>query len=41
MRIYCQDIADILRRMSSNEWAERKDSLTSLHQIIRMGRTFR
>jgi len=35
-----EDIADVIRRMSSNEWAERKDGLTSLYHMIRAGRTF-
>ncbi|CAF0958381.1 unnamed protein product [Rotaria sordida] len=35
-----EDVSDILRRMSSNEWAERKESLASLYHTIRSGRTF-
>ncbi|CAF1036417.1 unnamed protein product [Rotaria sordida] len=35
-----EDVTDILRRMSSNEWAERKESLASLYHTIRSGRTF-
>ncbi|CAF1218202.1 unnamed protein product, partial [Adineta ricciae] len=35
-----EDIADVLRRMSSNEWAERKESLSSLYHMIRAGRVF-
>ncbi|CAF1131653.1 unnamed protein product [Adineta steineri] len=35
-----EDIADVLRRMASNEWAERKESLASLYHMIRAGRTF-
>lgn len=38
---FLQDIADILRRMASNEWAERKESLSSLHYMIRGGRSLR
>ena len=36
-----QDIADVLRRMSSNEWAERKDGLASLYHMVRSGRSFK
>ncbi|CAF0978802.1 unnamed protein product [Didymodactylos carnosus] len=35
-----EDVADVLRRMSSNEWAERKEGLTTLHHMIRSGRVF-
>ncbi|CAF3401805.1 unnamed protein product [Rotaria socialis] len=35
-----EDIADVLRRMQSNEWTDRKESLASLYHMIRSGRTF-
>jgi CLIP-associating protein 1/2 len=35
-----EDVADIVRRMQSNEWTERKDSLASLYHMIRSGRVF-
>ncbi|CAF3365569.1 unnamed protein product [Rotaria sp. Silwood1] len=35
-----EDIADVLRRMQSNEWTERKESLASLYHMIRSGRVF-
>ncbi|CAF0724124.1 unnamed protein product [Didymodactylos carnosus] len=35
-----EDVADVLRRMSSNEWAERKEGLTTLYHMIRSGRVF-
>ncbi|CAF2411295.1 unnamed protein product [Rotaria sp. Silwood2] len=35
-----EDVADILRRMSSNEWAERKEGLVSLYHTVRLGRAF-
>jgi len=35
-----EDVADVLRRMQSNEWAERKDSLAGLYHMIRTGRVF-
>ncbi|CAF0866949.1 unnamed protein product [Adineta steineri] len=35
-----EDVADILRRMQSTEWAERKESLASLYHMIRSGRVF-
>ena len=35
-----KDIADVLRRMQSNEWTERKESLASLYHMIRAGRVF-
>ncbi|CAF1603182.1 unnamed protein product [Adineta ricciae] len=35
-----EDVADILRRMQSNEWTERKDSLAGLYHMIRSGRVF-
>ncbi|CAF0975378.1 unnamed protein product [Rotaria sp. Silwood1] len=34
-----EDVTDILRRISSNEWAERKEGLASLYYTIRSGRT--
>ncbi|CAM4751887.1 unnamed protein product [Rotaria magnacalcarata] len=33
-----EDIPDVLRRISSNEWAERKEGLASLYHMIRSGR---
>ncbi|CAM4936063.1 unnamed protein product [Rotaria socialis] len=33
-----EDIPDVLRRISSNEWAERKEGLASLYHMVRSGR---